>query len=273
MVADNTASPFDSSEWRRRLSLWRAKRTRIVWWATCRCRPRRSGWPPVNVQARRNDGRGNQRTPGSTKRDIPSEMAARLPVDASDLNALATLAPSVAGIDATDSTGTQFSVAGLRPTANSVTLGGLSFGSGSVPQDAMRSTQIVTSTYDVARGEFSGALVASTTRGGTNVPEGSVTYTARSGSGVGRRRFIALGGVRAESVRRGGVGGPHRQGQAVRLRSGAGTVARQRAAVAAQRESGRAATVGRQRRLARPLPEFGEWRRRAPRPARHPQCA
>src|SRR5690348_17860481 len=78
----------------------------------------------VTVNARRNPGRGNQRTPGSTERDISSEMAARLPVDASDLNALATLAPGVVGLDATDSTDAAFSVAGLRPTANSLTLDG-----------------------------------------------------------------------------------------------------------------------------------------------------
>src|SRR5690348_17517327 len=58
----------------------------------------------VTVNARRNAGRGNRRTPGSTERDITSEMAARLPVDASDLNALATLAPGVVGLDASDST-------------------------------------------------------------------------------------------------------------------------------------------------------------------------
>ncbi|HKB54289.1 MAG TPA: carboxypeptidase-like regulatory domain-containing protein, partial [Ramlibacter sp.] len=137
----------------------------------------------VTVRGRRNAGRGgDRRTPGSTERDITAEMAARLPIDASDLNALATLAPGVVGIDATDSTDAAFSVAGLRPTANSVTLDGLSIGSGSVPQDAVRSTRVVTSTYDVARGGFSGGLVASTTRGGANVPEGSFTYTLRDQS-------------------------------------------------------------------------------------------
>ncbi len=162
----------------------------------------------VNVQARRNNGRGNQRTPGSTERDISSEMAARLPIDASDLNALAALAPGVVGIDATDSTDTQFSVAGLRPTANSVTLDGLSFGSGSVPQDAVRSTQIVTSTYDVARGEFSGGLVASTTRGGTNVPEGSFTYTLRDQGLAWGAGDSSLSAAYTQNQLGGGLGGP-----------------------------------------------------------------
>lgn len=134
----------------------------------------------VVVRGRTRRPNGSDRGgPGSTERNIPEELAARLPVDASDLNALALLTPGVVGIDATDSTDAAFSVAGLRSTANNVTLDGLSFGSGSVPQDAIRNTRVVTSTYDVARGEFSGGLIASTTRGGSNIPQGSFTYTLR----------------------------------------------------------------------------------------------
>src|SRR5262249_49288339 len=111
--------------------------------------------------------------------NLNPEYVDRLPIDASDPNVLATLAPGVVAIGATDSTASTFSVAGLRPDANNLTLDGLSAGSASVPQDAIRSTRVVTSTYDVARGEFSGGLVASTTRSGTNVPQGSFTYTLR----------------------------------------------------------------------------------------------
>src|SRR5204862_6569555 len=136
-------------------------------------------------------------------------VIARLPIDASDLNTLATLAPGVVGIGETDSTSAAFSVAGQRSTANNITLDGLSFGSGSVPQDAMRSTLVVTSTYDVARGQFSGGLVASTTRSGTKVPQGSFTYALRD-------RDLAWGGVSASPFDQGytqnqlggGMGGP-----------------------------------------------------------------
>src|SRR6266571_2866360 len=118
--------------------------------------------------------------PGSTERSLSPDQLVRLPIDPSDLNAVATLTPGVVGIGANDSTATAFSVAGQRPTANSVTLDGASFGTGSVPQDAVRSTRVVTSSYDVARGQFSGGVVASTTLGGTNVPQGSYTYTVRA---------------------------------------------------------------------------------------------
>jgi Carboxypeptidase regulatory-like domain len=163
---------------------------------------------PVTVSAR-SGAQSDRPGPGSTATHFNPEHLTRLPIDASDLNTVATLAPGVLGIAATDSTATAFSVAGQRPTANRVTLDGVSFGSGNVPQDAVRSIRIVTSTYDVARGQFSGGLVTSTTRGGTNVPRGSFTY-------AGRDRALAWGGATASAFGQGstqnqvggGMGGP-----------------------------------------------------------------
>jgi hypothetical protein len=134
----------------------------------------------VQVRAS-NRGRNNGDRPeaGSTERGLPPGLIDRLPIDAGDLNALATLAPGVIGISATDSTPAAFSVAGQPPNQNSITLDGLSFGSGSVPSEAVRNTRVITSTYDVARGQFTGGQVASTTRGGTNVFQGAVSYALR----------------------------------------------------------------------------------------------
>src|SRR5438874_1939307 len=163
----------------------------------------------VTVRARAPQRGVERPTPGSTERNLAPEVIARLPIDASDLNLIATLAPGVVGIAGTDSTSAAFSVAGQRSTANNVTLDGLSFGSGHVPQDALRTTRAVTSTYDVARGQFSGGLVASTTRSGTNVPQGSFTYALRD-------RDLAWGGVTespfdqgyTQNQLGGGMGGP-----------------------------------------------------------------
>src|SRR5207302_268505 len=102
-----------------------------------------------------------------------------------------------------------FSVAGQRPTANRITLDGLAFGGAMVPQDAIRSARVVTNTYDVARGQFSGGLIASITRSGTNVPQGAFTYNVRD-------RALAWGGVTASPFSQGytqnqiggGMGGP-----------------------------------------------------------------
>jgi len=119
---------------------------------------------------------------GSTERGLPPGLINRLPVEAGDLNALATLAPGVVGIAATDSTTASFSVGGQPANQNNLTLDGLSFGSGSVPQEAIRGTRVITNTYDVARGQFTGGQVATTTRGGTNVFSGALGYSLRDPS-------------------------------------------------------------------------------------------
>ena len=137
----------------------------------------------VQVRASPNRNQNNQRPEaGSTERGLPPGLINRLPVDAGDLNALATLAPGVIGIAGTDSTQASFSVGGQPANQNSLTLDGLSFGSGSVPQEAIRNTRVITSTYDVARGQFTGGQVASTTRGGTNVFQGALGYSLRDPS-------------------------------------------------------------------------------------------
>jgi len=163
---------------------------------------------PVTVSARssaRSDGAG----PGSSARSFDPERLARLPINASDLNTVATLQPGVLGIRESDSTATAFSVAGQRPTANNVTLDGLSFGSGSVPQDAVRSIRVVTNAYDVARGQFSGGVIASTTRGGTNVPQGSFTYALRDRSFAwGEATASPFGQGMTQNQLGGGMGGP-----------------------------------------------------------------
>src|SRR5438128_10577999 len=163
---------------------------------------------PVTVSARsrsRSDGSG----PGSSERSYNPEQLARLPINASDLNTVATLQPGVLGIRESDSTATAFSVAGQRPTANNVTLDGLSYGSGSVPQDAVRSIRVVTNAYDVARGQFSGGVVASTTRAGTNVPQGSFTYALRDRSlAWGETTASPFGQGATQNQLGGGMGGP-----------------------------------------------------------------
>jgi hypothetical protein len=137
----------------------------------------------VQVRAQQNRG-GQQQRPeaGSTERGLPPGLVNRLPVEAGDLNALATLAPGVIGVAGTDSTPASFSVGGQPANQNNITLDGLTFGSGSVPQEAVRNTRVITSTYDIARGQFTGGQVASTTRGGTNVFQGAVNYSLRDPS-------------------------------------------------------------------------------------------
>ncbi|HVH10459.1 MAG TPA: TonB-dependent receptor [Gemmatimonadales bacterium] len=163
---------------------------------------------PITVRAR-SGARAERTGPGSTGTNLNPEQLARLPIDAADLNAVATLTPGVLGIAGTDSSATAFSVAGQRPSANAVTLDGMSFGAGTVPQDAIRSVRVVTTTYDVARGQFSGGLVTATTRSGTNVPQGAFTYALRDRSVAwGDATSSPFGQGTTQNQLGGGMGGP-----------------------------------------------------------------
>jgi len=108
---------------------------------------------------------------------MTQDRVIRLPLDnASDLAAIAALTPGVVVTPGTDTTAAQFSVAGQRPTQNHITLDGLTFASGVAPRDAIRITQVVTSTYDVAKGQFSGGEIESSTRSGTNARQSSFAF-------------------------------------------------------------------------------------------------
>ncbi len=127
-------------------------------------------------------GTGDSAGAGSgTGRTLTLERVSRLPLDdAGDLAAIAALTPGVVSTVATDTTTASFSVAGQRPTQNHISLDGLTFAAGTVPRDAVRSTRVITSTYDVAKGQFSGGEVASSTRSGTNTFQSSLTYDGQA---------------------------------------------------------------------------------------------
>jgi len=165
----------------------------------------------VTVSARQTPrSNDNQPTPGSTERALSGEQLLRLPIDASDPNAIASLAAGVVGLPGTDTSAAGFSVAGQRADQNLVTLDGLSFG-GSVPAEAVRSTRVITSTYDIARGQFTGGQVATTTRGGTNDLSGSLAYALRDPDlefATGDNTGTTFSGAYTQHQMSGGLGGP-----------------------------------------------------------------
>ena len=57
---------------------------------------------------------------------------------------------------------------GLSPDQNATTLNGMNFGGSNLPRDANVSTSLVTSPYDVSRGNFSGGLLNVRSRPGSN---------------------------------------------------------------------------------------------------------
>ncbi|HVO36181.1 MAG TPA: TonB-dependent receptor [Gemmatimonadales bacterium] len=134
----------------------------------------------IDVTAQRNLQGGEAPTPGSAERAFNPDQLAQLPVDPTDLASLVGLVAGVLPLSGTDSSASSFSVAGLGPDANAVTLDGLLFGNTTVPQEGLRQTRVVTSTYDVSRGQFAGGLVSSTTRSGSNVIQGSAMFQYRN---------------------------------------------------------------------------------------------
>src|SRR5207247_1131417 len=98
---------------------------------------------------------------------------------------------------------------GHMPSPNNITMDVMSCCTWSLPQDAVRSLLVITNSYDLARGQFSGGLVASATRGGTNVPQGSFTYALRDRSlEWGEVTSSPFGQGMTQNQLGGGMGGP-----------------------------------------------------------------
>src|SRR5687767_8326505 len=150
--------------------------------------------------------------PGNVERQLTPDQLARLPIDASDIADIASLAPGVVTVPGTDSTAAGFSVAGQRPDQNAVTLDGAQFGGSTIPSEALRVTRVITSSYDVGRGQFTGGQVASTTRSGTNRVQGTFTYGMRDPSLQWEDdSFGSLGRGYKQHTLSGGLGGPLRK--------------------------------------------------------------
>ena len=183
-----------------------ADEDRLVW--NVRLRAGAVQLEAISVQTGPQLRSGEGPTPGSREQVFGADQLARLPVDATDLASLAGLVPGVLLIGSTDTTATAFSVAGLGADANALTLDGLLFGSGTVPQEGLRQTRVITSTYDVSRGSFSGGLVASTTRSGSNVLQGSTQAQVRDEALAVNAGDTPYKQGFNQSVLSGGFGGP-----------------------------------------------------------------
>lgn len=170
----------------------------------------------IEVRAQRLlPGRGET---GQQSRELSDQLLQRLPLDSFDPTSLASLTPGVVtiGADSSDIRG-GFSVAGQRDALNQVTLDGGSFGSVlsggsggsplSVPQEGVRRTQVVTNTFDVSRGQFSGGQVAMTTRGGNNRTSGSFSWNLRDPMLQAGNNNLT-GNAYTQNRLSGGLGGP-----------------------------------------------------------------
>jgi len=101
----------------------------------------------VNRNDKPSDISGNEQTANA------SAVSAAL---AGDLNAMAASIPGVTPVTGADGDPAGFSVLGLSADQNTTTLNGQNFGSSTVPRDAIVTTTLITTPYDVSRGGFSG---------------------------------------------------------------------------------------------------------------------
>ncbi|MBA2571708.1 MAG: TonB-dependent receptor, partial [Gemmatimonadetes bacterium] len=166
----------------------------------------------ITVTARRTPPPSG-RDPAATERAVSGEALNRLPVDPADVSALATLTPGVIGLTGGDSLQLAFSVLGQGADANQMTLDGVSFGGDAggglgVPQEAVRSTRVITNTYDVSQGQFSGGQISTTTRGGTNNVSGSFSYLLRDPALQWTGTSDPFSGAFSQNRLSGGIGGP-----------------------------------------------------------------
>jgi hypothetical protein len=94
------------------------------------------------------------------------------PVDPGSFADVAALEPGVVRVGGE---GSELSIAGQSPEQNGATVDGATYGGGSLPSEGVRSVGVFTSSYDVARGQFSGGQIAATTISGTNLWGGSLS--------------------------------------------------------------------------------------------------
>lgn len=134
---------------------------------------------PVRVRERQQRALLPKRGAGELSDAVPSVVSEQRPYDPSDIAAIAATHAGVLNVGG-DSSGLGLSIGGQPTSQTNSTLDGATYGGGSLPQDAIRATNVVTSTYDVARGQFTGGQVDVTTRSGTSIWAGASGATVRS---------------------------------------------------------------------------------------------
>jgi Carboxypeptidase regulatory-like domain len=121
-----------------------------------------------------------------------------------DLAALAASIPGVQLIPGGDGTPNGFSVFGLSADQNATTLNGMAFGGSALPRDAAVSVSLVTTPYDVSRGNFSGGQLTLRTDpgsnyisrlGGVNLDARTLQWTDRAARALGQQYGnVSVGG-------------------------------------------------------------------------------
>lgn len=137
---------------------------------------------------------------GGNERTLLPQLVERLQTNPGDLFTSATLVPGVIATAASDTSRSAFSFAAQPAVQNNITVDGMTFLFGSIPQDAVRSTRLILNAYDVSRGQFTGAQMATITKGGTSVFQGTANIVWRA---IANYHRYCDGGGNRQNVHRG----------------------------------------------------------------------
>ncbi|MEO6864336.1 MAG: TonB-dependent receptor [Gemmatimonadaceae bacterium] len=97
------------------------------------------------------------------------------PITPGDLGEIgASLAPGVLRTGSGDESTSGISIAGQPQAANHTAVDGSSYGSSSLPPEAIASAAVAVNDYDASRGQFTGGELTATTRSGTNLWGGAL---------------------------------------------------------------------------------------------------
>jgi len=160
--------------------------------------------PGVRVVDRSIHMRTERNAPGGTALSSSASVRSQLPVDQSDIDAIAGIL-NPAAVSSGDSSGLRSSIGGQPASQTAVTVDGASSVGTTFPTEALAGVSTFTSTYDVSRGQFSGGQIAVTTRSGGGAWQGAVSIADRNPvSGIEAPGMLLAGRT---STRRLGLGG------------------------------------------------------------------
>jgi hypothetical protein len=106
---------------------------------------------------------------------LSRELLDRLGYQGNEAAALALITPGVTLLAGADSSMSALSIGGQAPSQTGHLVDGMQAGSASLPREAVKSTSVITSAYDVSNGQYTGGFFEQTTVSGTNMVKGTLT--------------------------------------------------------------------------------------------------
>ena len=111
---------------------------------------------------------------GAIGQVLSKELLQQLGYEGNEAAALALVTPGVMLIQGGDTSMNAIAINGQSSAQTGHLIDGLAAGGASLPTQAMKSTSVITSAYDVANGQFTGGFVQQSTISGTNKFDGSL---------------------------------------------------------------------------------------------------